>query len=52
MQALIKPGIAEVKKIYIVEQIRVHGTGGNRAGSAGSQWNRSDPLHEPVRFPP
>jgi hypothetical protein len=27
---------------------RVRKTGGNRAGSAGSRWNRSGPVHEPV----
>jgi hypothetical protein len=24
----------------------------NRSGSTGSRWNRSGPVHEPVRFPP
>jgi hypothetical protein len=32
--------------------IRVRKTGGNRSGSTGSRWNRSGPVHEPVRFPP
>jgi hypothetical protein len=31
---------------------RVRKTGGNRSGSTGSRWNRSGPVHEPVRFPP
>jgi hypothetical protein len=31
---------------------RVRKTGGNRSGSTGSRWNRSSPVHEPVRFPP
>jgi hypothetical protein len=30
---------------------RVDETVGNRTGSAGSRWNRSGPVHEPVRFP-
>jgi hypothetical protein len=30
---------------------RVNQTVGNRTGSAGSRWNRSGPVHEPVRFP-
>jgi hypothetical protein len=28
---------------------RVHQTVENRTGSAGSRWNRSGPVHEPVR---
>jgi hypothetical protein len=32
--------------------VRVRKTGGNRSGSTGSRWNRSGPVHEPVRFPP
>jgi hypothetical protein len=31
---------------------RVRKTGGNRSGSTGSRWNRSGPVHEPVRSPP
>jgi hypothetical protein len=31
---------------------RVRKTGGNRSSSAGSRWNRSGLVHEPVRFPP
>jgi hypothetical protein len=33
-------------------ETRVRKTGGNRSGSTGSRWNRSGPVHEPVRFPP
>jgi hypothetical protein len=36
-----RPALATVRK-----------TGGNRSGSAGSWWNRSGSVHEPVRFPP
>jgi hypothetical protein len=31
---------------------RVRKTGGNQSGSTSSRWNRSGPVHEPVRFPP
>jgi hypothetical protein len=31
---------------------RVRKTGGNRSSSVGSWWNRSGPVHKPVRFPP
>jgi hypothetical protein len=31
---------------------RVRKTGGNRFSSTDSRWNRSGPVHEPVRFPP
>jgi hypothetical protein len=30
---------------------KVNQTVGNRTSSAGSRWNRSGPVHEPVRFP-
>jgi hypothetical protein len=30
---------------------RVPRSVGNRTGLAGSRWNRSGPVHEPVRFP-
>jgi hypothetical protein len=31
---------------------RIRKTGGNRSSLTGSRWNRSVPVHEPVRFPP
>jgi hypothetical protein len=34
------------------DEIRVRKNGGNRSGSTDSQWKRSGPVHEPVRFPP
>jgi hypothetical protein len=37
---------------YLSPRARVPRTVGNRTGSAGSRWNRADPVHEPVRFPP
>jgi hypothetical protein len=31
---------------------KVNGTGGNRAGLAGSRWYQSGPVPNPARFPP
>jgi hypothetical protein len=42
----------KIKGIIWVGTARVRKTGGNRSGSTGSRWNRSGPVHEPVRFPP
>jgi hypothetical protein len=47
-----QPGHRHVASRRRAAGTRVRKTGGNRSGSTGSRWNRSGPVHEPVRFPP
>jgi hypothetical protein len=44
--------IGSARPRWCVVGTGVRKTGGNQSGSTGSRWNRSGPVHEPVRFPP